>query len=105
MEREATRSTAIGGGVAIPHAKSDIAPRVMLACGVAPMGVDFDSPDEAPVRVAFLVVSPNTGASHHVQALSWVSRAVAGEGVVDRLVDARSPRAVLKLLHREAEGK
>ena len=42
LDREATLSTAVGDGVAIPHAKSDAVPRLVLACGVAPGGVEFE---------------------------------------------------------------
>jgi mannitol/fructose-specific phosphotransferase system IIA component (Ntr-type) len=103
LERESTRSTAIGDGVAIPHAKVPEAPRVMMACGVAPDGVDFDAPDDQLAQVAFLVVSPDTGPSEHLQALAWVGRAMSGDGALDRVLKAASPRALVRVLKQGAD--
>jgi len=101
LEREATLSTAIGNGVAVPHAKVDGVPRLLLAFGRAPQGVDFDSPDGKPVYAAFLLVSPKAVASPHVQALAAISRIMIRDGVTDRVLEVGSPRAFIRLLKAE----
>lgn len=104
LEREAVQSTAIGNGIALPHAKTDAVPRLLLACGRAPGGVDFDAPDGMPVRFAFLLVSPRTVASAHVQALASISRIMIRDGVLEQVMDVRTPRGLIRLLKSEEEA-
>jgi len=101
LEREATLSTAIDGGTAIPHAKIDAVPRVALACGIAPAGVDFGAPDGGLVHVAFLLVSPRAATNAHVQALAAVSRVMIREDMPERLLEAKTPREVIRILKAE----
>ncbi len=56
--RESLGSTGIGKGIAIPHLRSTIFPRIMIAYGRSPKGVKFDSVDKKPVHHFFLVASP-----------------------------------------------
>lgn len=104
MERERTHSTAIGHGVAIPHGKSQAAPRLLVACGIAPDGVEgFDAPDGEPVRIGFLLVSPHSVTGPHVRALAGVSRIVIKDGVSDRMVACGTPRDLIRLIRNEEE--
>ncbi len=105
MEREIMHSTAIGRGVAIPHGKTDAVPRLLIACGIAPKGVDgYETPDGEPVRVGFLLVSPHHITRPHVRALAAVSRIVIKDGVSDRMVACSTPRDLIRLLRNEEEG-
>ena len=57
-EREALGSTAIGKGVAVPHGRSVLIGERAVVCARSSEGVDFDSPDGAPVKLVFLLVAP-----------------------------------------------
>ena len=89
-QREEVLSTGIGGGVAIPHGKSDSAGGLAIAAGVAAEPLDFDSLDGAPVRLFFLLVGPESAAGLHVKALSRISRLVRREETRRRLAEAAS---------------
>ncbi len=56
--REALGSTGIGKQIAIPHLRSTIFPRIMIAYGRSADGIDFGSVDKKPARHFFLVASP-----------------------------------------------
>ncbi len=56
MEREQLASTALGAGVAIPHARIDVGEKPVIAIGRNVAGVDFGAPDGAPVQLIFLVL-------------------------------------------------
>ncbi len=56
MEREDLASTALGDGVAIPHARLDVGDKPVIAIGRHPSGIDFDSPDRKSVHLIVLVV-------------------------------------------------
>ena len=103
MEREDTLPTAIGNAVAIPHAKTDAVPGLVLACGVAPDGVEFRAADGKPVKIAFLLVSPRTEQGQHVQALAAISRIMIRDGAMDRLLASISGRDFLRVMKEEEE--
>ena len=93
LDRESAHSTAIGQGVAVPHAKTGAVPRLMMACGIATDGVPgYDAPDDAPVKIGFLLVSPQTEAGPHVRALASISRVAISEGALAQLLGTTSPR-------------
>src|SRR5688500_10455496 len=56
-EREALGSTAVGHGLALPHAKAEVAHTYGML-GLARAGVEFGAPDGALVRVFLALVSP-----------------------------------------------
>ncbi len=57
-KREVIGSTGIGRGIAIPHTRSTIVNDVYLAIGVSKEGIDFQSVDNQPVHLFFLLVAP-----------------------------------------------
>jgi len=88
-QRESELSTAIGGGVAVPHGKAEGVAGFTMAAGVAVDPVDFDAPDGQPVRLFFLLVGPESAKGAHVKALSRIARLVRGEELRQRLIGAR----------------
>ena len=97
-EREQLLSTGIGGGIAIPHGKSSELDGVIVAAGVSPGGVEFDSLDGRPVTLFFLLVGPESAAGSLVKALSRISRILRRDGVREALRDARTGDDVLRVL-------
>jgi PTS system nitrogen regulatory IIA component len=100
-KREQLGSTGIGGGVAIPHCKLEKLREVVVAVATSQEGVDFDAADEAPVRLFFVVVSPQSGANDHLKALAAISRWVKEPDHVERLLEASTADEVLELLDEE----
>lgn len=100
--REEVLSTGIGSGVAIPHGKTNAAPELAMAAGVAAEPVEFEALDGAPVRLVFMLVGPEAAAGAHVKALSRISRLVRREDLRDRLSRCASSAEFLKVL-AEAE--
>lgn len=98
LERERLGSTAVGEGVAIPHAR--LAGVVHPVCGFARLvdAVDFDAIDERPCDLIFLLLAPLDAGADHLRALARVSRAVRQEAVRARLRRAQSVEAVLAAL-------
>jgi len=69
LKREQLGSTAIGGGVAVPHCKSPYVDHPISALAIFSAGVDFDSLDGEPVRRVFLLVSPQDRPGDHMRLL------------------------------------
>lgn len=98
QERETVLSTGIGGGVAIPHAKTDAVPTLRIAAGRTAQGVDYDALDGEPVRLCFLLVGPESDAGGHVKALSRIARVVRRESVREQLNQAKDIEEFLRVL-------
>jgi nitrogen PTS system EIIA component len=74
MERERLCSTGIGGGIAIPHAKLPQAKKHIVAFARSRSGVMFDSIDDKPVHLIFVVVGPEGANEIHLQTLARISK-------------------------------
>ncbi len=88
LEREAQRTTGIGRGFAIPHAKCDAVDNLIVAFGRAAEPIDFAAVDGQPVTLIALLVSPTNATSTHIQALAKLGRLVTNAAVLDGLLSA-----------------
>lgn len=105
MAREALGSTAIGQGVAIPHAKADCVQNLVAAFGVSKKGVDFDSLDGEPAYIFFLLLAPQDSAGPHLKALARISRLLKDKYFRDSLRAASDDKTIVKIITQEDEKK
>lgn len=103
MAREQLGSTAIGQGVAIPHAKFEGVDKLTAALGISKRGVDFDSLDGEPAYIFFLLIAPADSAGPHLKALARISRLLKDKFFRDSLRAAENTKAILKLIASEDE--
>jgi PTS system nitrogen regulatory IIA component len=105
MAREVLGSTAIGQGVAIPHAKADCVDKLVAAFGLSKKGIDFDSLDGEPAYIFFLLVAPQDSAGPHLKALARISRLLKDKYFRDGLRASADDKAVIKIITQEDEKK
>lgn len=105
MAREELGSTAIGQGVAIPHAKSDCVEKLVAAFGLSSKGVDFDSLDGELVYILFLLVAPQDSAGPHLKALARISRLLKDKYFRDNLRACKDDKTIIKIIAQEDEKK
>jgi mannitol/fructose-specific phosphotransferase system IIA component (Ntr-type) len=74
LEREATRTTGIGNGLAIPHGKASGLDHLVMAIGKPQKPIDFQSIDGKPVTIIWLLCSPPDQTAPHIHALARISR-------------------------------
>jgi fructose-specific phosphotransferase system IIA component len=74
LEREATRTTGIGNGLAIPHGKSGGTAQLVMAIGKLATPIDFQAIDGRPVSLIWLLASPPDKTGPHIHALARISR-------------------------------
>ncbi len=103
LRREAQRTTGIGRGFAIPHAKCDAVSRLVIAFGRTVRPIDFGAFDGQPVSLIALLASPTYATSEHIQALARLSRLVTQSPVMDGLMNARSAEEAFRII-AENEG-
>lgn len=105
MAREALGSTAIGQGIAIPHAKCDCVEKLIAAFGLSKKGVDFDSLDGEPAYIFFLLVAPQDSAGPHLKALARISRLLKDKYFRDNLRASTDEKSIVKIISQEDEKK
>lgn len=105
MSREALGSTAIGQGIAIPHAKCDCVAKLVAAFGLSKKGVDFDSLDGEPAHIFFLLVAPQDSAGPHLKALARISRLLKDKYFRDSLRASADDKSIIKIITGEDEKK
>jgi len=103
MERESLGSTAIGQGIAIPHAKSEYITKLVGAFGLSRKGVDFDSLDGEKVYIFFLLVAPQDSAGPHLKALARISRLFKDKHFRDNLRICQDREGIIKVIGQEDE--
>ena len=97
-ERERLGSTGFGDGVAIPHGKIEGLDGIFGYFARLSTPIDFQSIDNLPVDLVFLLLSPPDAGADHLKALARVSRLLRDRQTVAKLRGARSKDAIFALL-------
>ncbi|WP_301859228.1 fructose-specific PTS transporter subunit EIIC [uncultured Megasphaera sp.] len=100
LAREAEGSTGIGEGIAIPHAKTDAVRQPGLASMIVRSGVDYESLDDEPAYLFFLIAAPAGGANVHLEVLSRLSRMLMDDDFREHLMKAQSPEEYLAVIDK-----
>jgi PTS system nitrogen regulatory IIA component len=104
LQREEQQSTAVGSGVAIPHAAVEELDKIVGAVLLCPEPLGFDAVDGAPVSIFFAVIGPRRAVGEHLKTLARVSRLLRDDGFRANLVAATDGKAAFELIARE-EGR
>ena len=104
LEREEKGSTGIGGGIAIPHARTDEIEGIVLAMGVSPEGVEFDAVDDEPVHLVFLLMGSTARPDLNVEALADIGQLVQVPGVYEKLVAASSAQELIRIIEEAQQN-
>ncbi|MGA2499288.1 MAG: PTS sugar transporter subunit IIA [Tepidisphaeraceae bacterium] len=100
LEREATRTTGIGNGVAIPHGKCAGLTDLAIALGKCTTPVDFQAIDGRPVTWIWLLTSPPDKPNPHIHALARISKLMTMEKVRRDLLAAQTPEQVFEVIQQ-----
>ncbi len=101
MQRERTRSTGIGSGIAIPHGKCSAVKELVMALGITKQPIDFESIDGKPVRIILLLISPLNQSGPHIQALAKISRLMLDDLFKNKLEKCASAAQAYELIHKK----
>ena len=101
QEREDKRSTGLEDGIAVPHCKTAAVSSLKLAIGIAPQGIDFDSIDEEPSKLFFLLVASPELSGPHVEALAEIAKLARSKSFLKTLVNAENAEEVVRLMKDE----
>ena len=97
LAREEKGSTAVGEGIAIPHAKSEAVKAPSLAAMTVPEGVDYEALDDEPSNLLFMIAAPNDG-DVHLEVLSRLMTILMDEDFRAKLLAAKDRDEFLKVI-------
>ena len=101
LDREKLGSTGIGDGIAIPHGKIKDLGGVVASFGRSWEGVDFESIDQKPTHLFFLLVAPENSAGIHLKALARISRLLKDPNFRRRLMEAENKEELFQIISEE----
>lgn len=97
LERESVMSTGIGKGIALPHAKTDAVRGSVAALAILKDPVDFNSLDDKPVEIAFMLLGKENAVGAHLRTLGKISRLLGNEAFKTDLKNCESEEEIIKL--------
>ena len=104
FEREELKTTGIGKGVAIPHARTDAVKDFVMVFAKSPEGVKFNSLDGKPVKLIFLVGTPKKKKlNNHLKILARLTRLSQEKSFRNSLLNASSSKEIIEKF-RKFEG-
>jgi PTS system nitrogen regulatory IIA component len=102
-QREKLGSTGVGGGVAIPHARLPGIDHIFGLFAHLAHPVDFESMDEQPVDLVFMMLAPEGAGAEHLKALARIARVLRDGAVVARLRGSADRAALYAVLTEGAK--
>lgn len=104
LAREEKGSTAVGEGIAIPHAKSEAVKAPSLAAMTVLEGVDYEALDDEPSNLLFMIAAPNDG-DVHLEVLSRLMTILMDEDFREKLMNAKDKDEFLKIIDNMEKEK
>jgi len=103
-QREAEVSTGVGFGIAIPHGISDTVIQPSIAFGRSLKGIEYDSIDQKPVTLIFLLAIPKTKYDQdYLRTLAGLARMLVHKPVIEKLFTASTFEDVLEVFQSEKQ--
>ncbi len=98
IHREEIMSTGIGFGVALPHAKTGAVEDTIIAVGVLAEPIDFQSLDNVPVNLVFLILGKENNVGLHLKLLSRISHLMNNSEFKEKLLAAKDETTAYNLI-------
>ncbi len=102
LTREQAAPSALGDGVAIPHAYVADLSRSLCALIVLPSGLDLGAPDGRPVRLVFLLLSPRGEPEEHLESMAVLTRLASNRRFMELLSEQTIPERLTRLVLERA---
>lgn len=104
LARERLGTTGVGDGLAIPHGRLPGLEQIHGFFARLEKPIDFDSIDDRPVDLIFLLLAPEGAGAEHLKALARISRLLRGPSFCEKLRGANNRDALYALLSQSPEA-
>ena len=99
LKREELMSTAIGRGIAIPHVRLSSVTDLVMSVGISKCDIiDFQTIDDVPVRILFMIAAAYNQHAYYLQTLSFFSSKIKNKELREALLNVNDPMEAYKLL-------
>ncbi len=98
-KREKNFSTALGHQTAFPHARLETINKSILVFARAPKGINFPSPDNNPVKIIFLILTPFNDPTAQLKILSQLSALISNVTLRKKLFSAKKNEDLMDIIH------
>ncbi len=105
LAREELSTTGIGDGIAIPHGKTSAVKSASLAAAICKNGVDYDSLDDKPAHLFFMIAVPDNNDNLHLEVLARLSTILMDESFRTNLINCSDKDEFLKLIDKKEMEK
>ena len=102
-EREQLGSTGIGGGIAVPHGKLGSVQSIIVGFGLSKKGVEYESLDNKPVHIFFLLLTPENSTGGHLKVLAQISKLLKMDQFKQGLAAAESVDEIYNIIKDQDE--
>lgn len=103
-EREQSMSTAIGHGIAVPHARIAKGDRIYGVLALLDPPQDFEAPDGEPVRLVVMIATPEELADKHLEVIAAVTRMMRDRNIREAVFEANTPEALHEVIDSQEAG-
>jgi len=104
LEREKIMSTGVGKGFAIPHGKTNQVEEILGAFGKSNNPIEYESLDNQPVHLVFMLVGKDNLVSTHIKLLSRISRMMNKDEFRESLMKTQTKDEIQELFRKEEEN-
>jgi mannitol/fructose-specific phosphotransferase system IIA component (Ntr-type) len=98
-------STGMQHGIALPHGRSTVIRELAVAVGISRQGVEFQSLDDEPARLIFMVVSPQDNSGPHLQILAGIAGILNREEARRDLLEMKSRHHLIEYMVNNSNAK
>ncbi len=99
FKREKLMSTGIGYGIAIPHTRHKSISNFVMAVGRIRTGVEYESIDDKPVKLIFMIGASDTQDKDYIRLLSRLMLRLKNPAFMDKIMQANDATEMYKIIH------
>lgn len=103
FEREEIMSTGVGKQLAIPHGKCSSIDKNLASFAILDECIEYESIDNEPVKMVFLLVGPEEKCSNHIKLLSRISRLMNSTAFREKLLQCTSSDEIFETFQNEEQ--
>ena len=100
FEREKLATTGIGNEIAIPHARTEVVTKFIMAIGISEKGIEFKSPDAKPAKLIFLMGIPKDEVPQYLKILACLTKLLKKEAFRKELSQAENARQIIETFRK-----
>ena len=98
FNREKLMSTGIGYGIAIPHIRHKSVKDFVIAVGISKEGVKYQSIDDKPVHIIFMIGASDKQDKDYIKLLSRLVLRLKDKKFKEDLINAETPEEVYQII-------